>query len=173
MHAESADKDGKEYFSKILEEGLRGIITELAVHAKVLFDKIKDSEYAELPIVACMDDGSFRGLMLHGAKRQGGVPHPSPQVDEIDNLGTFLLRVKGVHDLVDTPRSFITRILKAEEEMEKCQRLWAAMPQTQMDDKRDPHRNFLDSEYKKFTNEIKTLGLAGVAEVMKYQRRCK
>ena len=75
-----------------------------------------------------------------------------------------------MHDLVDTPRSFITRILKAEEEMEKCQRLWAAMPQNQMDDERDPYRNHLDSEYNKFINEIKTLGLAGIAEVMKYQK---
>ena len=97
------------------------------MHARVLFEKIKDSEYAELTIVACMDDRSFRGLMLHGIKRQGGVPHPGPQVDEIDNLGTSLLRVKSVPDLVDIPRSFITRIKAAEEEKKRYERLWAGM----------------------------------------------
>ena len=69
----NADKEGKEYFSKILEEPLKGIITELAVHAKVLSAKIKESEYADTPVVACLGDNSFRWLMIQAA---GGSTSP-------------------------------------------------------------------------------------------------
>ena len=65
--------------------------------------------------------------MIHGVKRKGGAPHPGAQVDEIDNLGTFLLRFKNAPDLVDMPPSFITRIQTAEGEKLKYERIWDGM----------------------------------------------
>ena len=72
----NADKDGKEYFSKILEEPLKDIVTELAVHARCLVSKIKESGYADTPLAACMGDNAFRQLMIHDIKRQGGGTSP-------------------------------------------------------------------------------------------------
>ena len=92
------------------------------------------------------------------------------QVVEIDNLGTFLLRAKAAPELVDKPRSFFVRIKTAEEEKQRCDRIWSGMTQAQRDDRRDPRRQSVNSEYEKFVGDIKQFRNEGKAEFMKFQK---